>query len=500
MIAPMLVEFGAVKLLLSATLAPIVWIVARRSGRPQVAHALWLLLLVAMLAPSVVHVPLVDWLPFVATRVAPAIAGRGSVADGVAGAVVSGASAIRGALTPSLLDAMLLLWFGGSTAILIVSLRRIARFHRMLRSASRSAPPTIQRLAALAAADLATSSRPVHLVEAAVPPLVWWSGFHPCVVLPAALATQLSDTHLRWILTHEAAHIRRGDYLARWVEWLAGIAFWWNPITWIARRQLRVAEEICCDELVLSHARPESRSYASALLNVVEYLSQSSTLPTPASAMAAASGRTHALERRLSMIVTHASRPAMSRRSRGMLWTACAATVALGFLNIDSLVAREPSALSAASVAQARGQDECGGLIALTRAATAAGQITPEEGKQRIAACLDAQALAELREGVAAGLITEDQAREKLAARRAERRGDTPPADPTKQAEIERIKASVRAGTIAPEDAKAQLVALTQPTADECEPLRAKANAAIQVSAVDAERMLAKVNIVCGNR
>ena len=56
----------------------------------------------------------------------------------------------------------------------------------------------------------------------------------------------------QWIVAHELAHVRRRDYLVRWVEWLACVCFWWNPVVWWAQRNLRAMEEICCDDLVLS--------------------------------------------------------------------------------------------------------------------------------------------------------------------------------------------------------------------------------------------------------
>lgn len=52
-----LLQIGAAKLLVSAVLAGLAWLVQRRVGQPAVAHPLWLLVLIALLLPAVVAVP-----------------------------------------------------------------------------------------------------------------------------------------------------------------------------------------------------------------------------------------------------------------------------------------------------------------------------------------------------------------------------------------------------------------------------------------------------------
>ena len=80
-----------------------------------------------------------------------------------------------------------------------------------------------------------------------------------------------------------------------------GLRLWWNPVLWVARRQLRTTEEIACDAMVVETIGAPRQQYARSLLNMAELLT-TSTLRPPAVASAINSGGI--LEKRLTMIVS----------------------------------------------------------------------------------------------------------------------------------------------------------------------------------------------------
>jgi len=133
----------------------------------------------------------------------------------------------------------------------------------------------------------------------------------------------MDHEELRWILAHELAHVRRRDHVIRWIEWLTCCVFWWNPVAWWARRQLRAEEEFCCDALVLSSFGSSPRSYASSLVSVIDFLSTPPTLRAPAFASEADSGgRSNVIERRLKLIVSNNRIPTTPRWLRAARMTA----------------------------------------------------------------------------------------------------------------------------------------------------------------------------------
>ena len=194
-------------------------------------------------------------------------------------------------------------WLLGSGVIFVWSLIRIFQFDRFLRAHTAPAPPellaagtdVVRRLKLRKVPDIRTTS-------ANVSPMVWWAGWRVRVIIPAALLEQLGPREWRWVLAHELAHVRRRDHLVRWLEWLARVGFWWNPLMPWAQRNLRAMEEICCDDLVISTLQPEPRSYANSILTAVESLARPTIRP-PAMASEINSGGS--LERRFNMMVSN---------------------------------------------------------------------------------------------------------------------------------------------------------------------------------------------------
>lgn len=291
-----LISLGLSNLLLSAAVGLLAYAVHRRGRYPGLAHLLWVLTLVAAVAP-----PLLVWTaPLLPVAIAPPET-TGPAAS--ASLLASGAAA--GSWLASNLGLLLLgLWLVGSLVFFAASAQRIVRFGILLRRSCRRAPDGMQRLAAVVAYELDMRTVPsVHVSAARLAPMTWWSGGRVRVVLPEALLTEVDDAQLRWILAHELAHIKRRDHFVRWLEWLASVAFWWNPVVWWARRNLRRDEEDACDTLVLEHLQGRPRAYARTLLTVVEVIAApDGTTPALATGLDAA----RSLEHRFTRIVSPA--------------------------------------------------------------------------------------------------------------------------------------------------------------------------------------------------
>ena len=305
----LLLQIGATKLIFSIILACGVWVVHRRVGRCAVSYPLWLLVLAALLAPAVVALP-----------VFPAV---GSGAAGLAG------------MSPSPVGALLVfLWMVGTAALLGWTLMRALRFQRSLKRAAWVAPPALQQEAAEIGRNLGMIRIPeVHTTSARVSPMVWWTGGQVRVLIPRFLLDALDRAELRAVLAHELAHARRRDYLVRWLEWLACSVFWWNPVAWWARRQLRVAEEWCCDALGVAALKSGPRSYARSLLRAIELMSEARTVRAPAFASAADRGSNPGtLIRRIEMIMTRKAAAPAPRWLRVATWIAVACVLPLGML------------------------------------------------------------------------------------------------------------------------------------------------------------------------
>ena len=94
----------------------------------------------------------------------------------------------------------------------------------------------------------------------------------PVIVLPRALVERLDAAGRRALLAHELGHYYRRDHWMRWLEMLVLAACWWNPVAWWACRQLRIAEEQCCDAWAIWLLDGASRLYGRTLLETIEFL------------------------------------------------------------------------------------------------------------------------------------------------------------------------------------------------------------------------------------
>ena len=74
----------------------------------------------------------------------------------------------------------------------------------------------------------------------------WW---HPVIVLPDEVCGEGDTQSVRWCLTHEWSHVVRGD---TWIWSLAGatgLLFFYQPLSWWLRRQLRLSGDYMADAL-----------------------------------------------------------------------------------------------------------------------------------------------------------------------------------------------------------------------------------------------------------
>jgi beta-lactamase regulating signal transducer with metallopeptidase domain len=118
-----------------------------------------------------------------------------------------------------------------------------------------------------AADRLSVSRLPRLLTNDRVPMPVVCGVFKPAIVVPSE-ASDWTDRRRRAVLCHELAHIRRLDLPANLVGRLACALHWFNPLVWIAARQLRAESERACDDFVLGVGTRPSE-YADHLLQIV---------------------------------------------------------------------------------------------------------------------------------------------------------------------------------------------------------------------------------------
>jgi len=92
--------------------------------------------------------------------------------------------------------------------------------------------------------------------------------FSPKIYLPAYLTTQEQN----FIILHEQIHIKRRDYIIKFVAYLILCLHWFNPLVWLAFLLMTQDMEMSCDERVLKKlggGTKVKKDYSRVLLSLV---------------------------------------------------------------------------------------------------------------------------------------------------------------------------------------------------------------------------------------
>ncbi|MCP4095473.1 MAG: M48 family metalloprotease [Planctomycetaceae bacterium] len=304
-------------LLVALVLVVLALVLQRRYRANALANVVWVLILLKLLTPPLVSLPLVELESLVEssppTLTRSVVADEGGFTDVVISAVeLDSQDATRvelglvdngSSIFSQVIVALGLVWIGVSALLLSVSLFRIIRFHIQIHRQSKSVEPWVQRSGHEVAATLGLVKTPqISVLPANISPFVWWLGGRPQIFLSQVAMEQLQPAELRLVLAHEMVHIKRFDHCVRWLEWLAAAALWWNPVMWVARKQLRLTEEMACDAAVVQMTGVAKYDYASSLLNMAEILAKSTNRPPTVASEFNSGGD---LEKRLKMIISN---------------------------------------------------------------------------------------------------------------------------------------------------------------------------------------------------
>ncbi len=92
----------------------------------------------------------------------------------------------------------------------------------------------------------------------------------PVILIPQSIAPRLQSNELQAILLHELAHVKRGDLWVNLVQTLVQIAYFYNPLLWLANAMIRRTREQAVDETVLVAMGETARQYPEILVNIAK--------------------------------------------------------------------------------------------------------------------------------------------------------------------------------------------------------------------------------------
>jgi beta-lactamase regulating signal transducer with metallopeptidase domain len=156
-------------------------------------------------------------------------------------------------------------------AVGFLELRRVRRQCQAIEDGGEGWREMVGRACPARRVEILTSDR-IH-----VPTAIGF--FHPAVVIPARLLTELSAAELQQVLLHELAHLRRWDDWTNLVQRFVKAVLFFHPAVWWMEERISLEREMACDDAVLAETA-SPRAYAECLASLAEksFLRRSATL------------------------------------------------------------------------------------------------------------------------------------------------------------------------------------------------------------------------------
>lgn len=271
----------------------------RLSSRMQ--YRLWFLLLVILAIPLLPALP-VSFHPFrnfsapISPQAGPQPTAAGILPSAAASGWVSDFTlSVTRDTSSAAWNLLFILWIAGILVMVFAAARSNIRFIQIRKSALPLQNPRVCWLYRSCLAELkVTGEIPIYSTAFLKSPISV-GFFRPGIYLPIHLISgpefrettsgcqnpdtpkpEFRERDLRYMLLHELQHCRHRDALPNLLMNLALLFYWFNPLIWLASREMRCDREVACDASVLRRL-PESEytEYGHTLLRFAHQCSRS---------------------------------------------------------------------------------------------------------------------------------------------------------------------------------------------------------------------------------
>ncbi|MBI5086502.1 MAG: M56 family metallopeptidase [Acidobacteria bacterium] len=283
-----------------------------RKGGAEARHAVWVVVLAGMLLMPVLMVVAPEWraLPdvTVASRAAQAPAVAFEIPETVTPDVVPQNKPARaGVAWPEWPAVVAGVYFAVAAALLARTVWVVRRAQTLVEDSAPVADEAVRVMDGVGKVEVRESA--TVLVPMAV-------GWRERVILLPRDWREWDEFDLRAVLAHEAAHVRRGDWVTSLAATLNKAVFWFHPQAWwVERRLMRLAEEAC--DAAAIEATGDARRYGAVVLKFAAVMGgRGERLNWAATAMARSSRVGERIERILE------GRMSWSKKMTRGAWTA----------------------------------------------------------------------------------------------------------------------------------------------------------------------------------
>jgi beta-lactamase regulating signal transducer with metallopeptidase domain len=161
---------------------------------------------------------------------------------------------------------MLLLWSIGLLFLLARIFLGLYSAHRLTRQGKKILSFSWQKLMAKLLKSLSLKRKINLFRHNRVKFPLTWGVIKPVIIMPDE-STKWTRDQCTSVLLHELSHIKRGDFLIKVIARISCAVFWFNPLSWITYKRMKMEQEKACDEFVIkAGVRPST--YAANLISI----------------------------------------------------------------------------------------------------------------------------------------------------------------------------------------------------------------------------------------
>lgn len=173
----------------------------------------------------------------------------------------------KGDLGVDWISFLILAWIAGAVFSMIRIMCAYCRLKRLI-SASYPAPPHVHALADKIKSELQLRTDvKIAVINEAVSPALS-AGLRPVIIIPRGMLWQ-GEEQLEFALRHELTHFKRKDYFVCLLLVCLRAVYWFNPVVWLAAKQMKIDMEPACDSMVAHSMDGEQKKrYVKTILNM----------------------------------------------------------------------------------------------------------------------------------------------------------------------------------------------------------------------------------------
>jgi beta-lactamase regulating signal transducer with metallopeptidase domain len=233
------------------------------AGRMSAAmqYGVWFLLVLRLLLPFTIdsgfsfitlHGPVAQFIESARSGDVPSSAGNG-------------AHWVRALAVPALAA-----WAAGMAACFIWFLAQYMRLRRRLSRYGKPSDAATRSVFARVKAELGVKRGPKLLYIGNISTPALTVGLTPRLLLPSgANGSARSEEELANVFRHELTHYKRGDHIVCLLLTALRCVYWFNPVVWLASRQMQLDMEISCDNLAVRNMDAAGKKrYAAMMLSM----------------------------------------------------------------------------------------------------------------------------------------------------------------------------------------------------------------------------------------